>query len=321
MVTLCLMPVILVVGTFGNCLTIVIMSRQTFSGLSVSVYLRSLAISDMMCLFISQQSLIWIQSVTGISLMAYSTAMCKLHVWLQLTVPWISSWNVVAVTVERAIVVCLPLHAKSKCTRKRALYVCLAFVSIFSLANTHVIFTLDVLVINDTPECKYINQKIDTIVGICSVLLYSVLPMCAIISCNVILVRNLKDYHTSELFDSHSAQLMESRRQRNNHVVNMVVAASCAFVVLTLPFNVLVVVGDTLGVQNNTYDVFVVICDTMATLHHAINFILYALSGTTFREELAKICRCQNHKNIIKMISTCRNDTSTKANRESITRF
>ena len=291
-VLLYVVPLIVVTGTIGHILTVIVMNRRVFSQLSVSIYLQVLALSDLCLLWMTDPFFDWVHSVSGVSIPTYNGVVCRIQIWLQLSLPWISSWLIVAVSIERVIAVHWPHQAKVLCTRQRALCVSLGIVFMFCAVNSHVITTVDIVTFDTVQYCTWIDQFVHIILGTLAILLYSVLPILLIVTCNILLIRNLNRHKRSTSMDSLSSQSSMMRNQRNNNVVRMLIVNSFAFIVLTLPINVLVTVN--LSSNINIPLPVLLTANTMALTNHACNFVLYTLSGSIFREELQRMCTCTN---------------------------
>lgn len=110
-------PLIVVIGSIGNILSVVIFFRLKLRKLSSSFYLAALGISDTIFLLTNSSS--WITTERGEEFMNIDIV-CKLTNFLCGVSSVLSSWFVVAFTVERFIVVQYPLKRQTMCTVKRA---------------------------------------------------------------------------------------------------------------------------------------------------------------------------------------------------------
>ena len=314
-----MIPLIVVTGTIGNILTVIVMNRRVFSQLSVSIYLQVLALSDLGFLWISDLFFRWVHFLSGVRIPAYNGVVCRIHVWLHLSLPWISSWLIVAVGIERAIAVHWPLQAKVLCTRQRALRVSLGIIFMFCAVNSHVITTVDIVTVDTGQYCIVIDDLANTIILVFAILLYSFLPILLIVTCNILLIRNLNRHNRSTSMDSLSSQSSMMRNQRNNNVVRMLVVNSFAFIVLTLPINVLTVVGDSSNI--NIPLPVILTAKIMSLTNHAANFVLYTLSGSIFREELQRMCTCAKDQPVSSPGRSQSEMPSSRQGQVNITRF
>lgn len=109
-------PVVIIAGSIGNILSVMVFLRTKLKKLSSSYYLAFLAIFDtgfLWCNFIE-----WL-NIMGIELHKLDS-FCKLFSWLQYVCAGLSVWLVVAYTIERFVAVMYPLQRQSICTVRRA---------------------------------------------------------------------------------------------------------------------------------------------------------------------------------------------------------
>lgn len=110
-------PSIVVIGSIGNILSVVIFFRLKMRKLSSSFYLAALGISD--TIFLLSNSSNWAME-HGIEKLINLELFCKVTNYLCGVSSVLSSWFVVAFTLERFIVVLYPLKRQTICTVKRA---------------------------------------------------------------------------------------------------------------------------------------------------------------------------------------------------------
>jgi hypothetical protein len=99
-----LFPVILVLGTTGNCLSMLVLRRRAMRRGCSSVYLTSLAAVDTIVLYVSGFKS-WIRVQTQFELMHVSDVMCRLVKYSFFSSSFLAAWIVVAVTIERFLIV------------------------------------------------------------------------------------------------------------------------------------------------------------------------------------------------------------------------
>lgn len=107
---------IVVFGSIGNCLSVVIFCSKQLRNLSSSFYLSALAVSDTSFLIV-----LFINVLQGIGFdILLEDIYCRLQNYLTNVFGFLSVWFVVAFTVERFIAVQYPLMRPSMCTVSRA---------------------------------------------------------------------------------------------------------------------------------------------------------------------------------------------------------
>ncbi|XP_035826524.1 probable G-protein coupled receptor 139 [Aplysia californica] len=119
-----------------------ILRQKSMRQQSIFVYLSTLAVFDSLVLYIGLLRL-WLGELTGSDIRDESRWLCKVIVALGYTCSDVSVWLIVAVTVERYIVVCHPLRAPTFCQDTRARKIVAAILLVFSLVNVHLLFSTD----------------------------------------------------------------------------------------------------------------------------------------------------------------------------------
>ena len=112
-------PILLVLGVTGNILCIVVLTNKSPMS-STSLYLVNLSVADLTETMVSLVSRHIIRSFTGFDTLSLHPAACKIFFGFLRSSQTISVWILVAVTLERMLVVYLPLKAKIISTRKIA---------------------------------------------------------------------------------------------------------------------------------------------------------------------------------------------------------
>ena len=112
-------PIIIILGTFGNVMTIVIM-RRTATGDSVTnVFFTALAVSDLISLY-GTAFPFWTRYTFHFSFEFLSRASCKLHAWISTGSGTVGAWILVLLTIHRASAVVWPHRVNVLCTRRKA---------------------------------------------------------------------------------------------------------------------------------------------------------------------------------------------------------
>ena len=111
-----LIPSLVAFGTVSNTLVIIVFMGSHLPKVGVNIYLTALAVSDTVYLF--SLGIVWLEAVDFP--IFHASGWCQLVVFLSYISSFLSAWFVVAVTVERYIIVCWPLRRSSMCTARRA---------------------------------------------------------------------------------------------------------------------------------------------------------------------------------------------------------
>ncbi|KAL8576892.1 hypothetical protein ACOMHN_067155 [Nucella lapillus] len=137
-------PIFLVLGTVGNFMSFLVLRCRAMVKISTYHYLACLAIADTVVLYIGLLRL-WIEKLTGRDYQDSTDWVCKLTISLGYTASDLSVWLIIAVTVERYIVVRFPLKASSMINTARAKKVILFLVLLMFTINLHFFWTVEIV--------------------------------------------------------------------------------------------------------------------------------------------------------------------------------
>ncbi|VDP95297.1 unnamed protein product, partial [Echinostoma caproni] len=112
-------PVLFIMGTFGNVLSFLVLSRRSVLYPSSYIYLAVLALVDE-CVLLVGLFRQWTDRLAGRRLEDRHWVLCKVLNFTGVTASCLSVWIIVAVTVERALVIILPLHSTQAKRMKRS---------------------------------------------------------------------------------------------------------------------------------------------------------------------------------------------------------
>ena len=273
-------PLIVAFGIIGNTLSLCVLSRKKFRKLSVSVYLRGLAVVDLSTLLVSDSFLYLLEKTAGNYVRDSQGWACKINIWLSLALPWISSWLLVCISVERVIVVYIPHKAKKLCTTNKAYMVTTFMYLLFLLGNIHAFFKNDI----HAGHCVPLDEIYYVALGGVSIALYSIVPGLVIVICNMVIVCTLIKMSRVQKTMSHD----KSASQNSKNLTVMLVMNCLFFLILTSPYNIISIVSYKVAVNEN----IIFAMYELANLNHAINFFLYVLCGSLFRKELFRMLTC-----------------------------
>ncbi|CAL8068249.1 unnamed protein product [Calicophoron daubneyi] len=135
-------PIIFLIGTVGNVLAFTVLCRRSRFYPSTYVYLATLALTDEMVLCFGLL-IRWTDRLTGKHLTDAHWILCKSVNFVGVTTSCMSVWIIVTVTVERALVVILPLRSSSHIRLKRSKIVIFCLTLILCLFASHFFVTVD----------------------------------------------------------------------------------------------------------------------------------------------------------------------------------
>lgn len=280
-VSMGLVSIMVIVGVTLNALTIAVMLQHRFRSLSSSVYLMALAAADIVCLLVDFKFLEVLQKLMNIE---YPPGywLCVIEWWVSQFPFFISSWLIVAVTLERVIIVCLPLKAKSLCTRRKSwIAVVVIIISMMVISLTHALLV-------DGEECKVHDKTIYTILILLSISMYTILPFAIIFICNITIVCQLLKQR--KFMDNKMTKTSAKAQSDTQRLTKMLITNSCVFIVLTLPYNAILfyikIISNPEPKRDSAVYTALTICHYFVTINHCINFLLYTISGSLYRREL-----------------------------------
>ncbi|KAL8616694.1 hypothetical protein ACOMHN_031676 [Nucella lapillus] len=194
MVRHCLGHLIVLVGLVGNCLSFVVMKAKPLRHKSYSHYLCALAVFDSIVLMTREthhlDNLLTYFHHPGL-FSGFSTPACKMFRFAETLSCLVSSWMVVAMALERLLVVYRPFRKNVLCTQKGALVV---ITSIFVISSYTQVFRL-VMVVSDNGKClsdPYYEQVYMMLhIYVYQIVLAFLLPVIVVFICNVSVLKKI----------------------------------------------------------------------------------------------------------------------------------
>ena len=130
---------IVVFGTVGNGLTLLMMTSRQCRKSSFTVYITALAVVDIIVLWVWLFSY-WLFDTFEIDIEGSNSAMCKLSTLMTYWGQQVASWLVVALTVERFYCTHFPIQARWYCHQKTGMKVVSALITVLLLINSHILY-------------------------------------------------------------------------------------------------------------------------------------------------------------------------------------
>ncbi|XP_076435125.1 FMRFamide receptor-like [Babylonia areolata] len=292
-------PILLILGTFGNVMTVVVMRgmRSSQSTACLSVYFTALALSDQ-CLLMTSLTFFWVHMGFSWppSFFRYDL-LCIAPKFLWCTSGVTSAWFLVSMTYQRVISVIAPHRVKILCTVRRGKIIVAVIVILAVALNLHFMFSWSYW--PEHGDCQYresymiyleIFEWLDLIWA-------SMIPFLFLAAGNSVLVwQVVKAKQFSQKLRGNVEQQATSGTDKVHSMSMTLILTSVAFLVLTLPvciFDVLLemISGDDFSALIKLMETFVIFLWISAS---AYNFYLYLLSGSKFRQETKRCLRFQD---------------------------
>ncbi|XP_076458317.1 putative G-protein coupled receptor B0563.6 [Babylonia areolata] len=308
-------PTLTVVGVLGNLLCFLTLVFTSLRNTSTCVYMAAIAVLDCIILIIGFSGIIR-DYVGQTEFFLRSGWACGIHEFLFYFCIHFDVLLLLAMTVDRFIVVRFPLKAQSWCTPKSALRAITA-IGIFSFAlNIQILFTRRIgpsgnpedpmMCYYPDPNVAYFIRKIYTWIDAS---IYSFISFVSLLVFNVLIIRELnRSQKFSKQFtssgDTHNNEetkggggdggAAKKAANTNTNITVMLLLVSFTFLMLTSPVVIVLLyekyfwspASDAERARSFLTHAFV---DNIMYSNHGVNFLLYTISGRRFRQELKKL--------------------------------
>ena len=293
------MPII-ILGTIGNLLTIVVLCRRRLRRIPTSLYLIVLAVVDTLFLYLEIFHS-WYLGYTGVFLRSTTLPACQIMRFLLVTAQWSSAWIIVAVTLQRLLAVCMPLKAYLMNTVKSSAVGVFIILTISTSVSSHFFWTYgstsniknNVTIVK---ECDRIHPYfLFKVWPVVEMVVNTILPFLLLFVFNSIIIYQVRKRR--QILD-HPIRDNSRNRNRSASVTIMVLTLSFSFLILTLPIRIHFAGRSYWNPSNDPHTkqklrLFYAIASMIQGINHAANFIFYCLSGRSFRAELAAMLFCR----------------------------
>ena len=300
-----ILPLQLLLGTAGNCLSILVLTRQKIRKSTTAIYLVVLAISD---LFVLYTGLLrrWISVVFDLDIRHLHPVVCKIHAWLVYSSLDYSAWILIAVTFERVVLVWFPHSAKRRCSRRSAFVVLLAIAAFLLLFNVHFLFstghvyeTIDN--VTTMEKCHFIDHSyfyfFHNIWPWLDLSAFCIIPFSCLLAGNLLIV--FKFLRKRQKIGP-SLRIKRTDQKRFSSMTRMLFTINTAFLICTMPVSIFLVGykdwergGDHAKAISS---LFWSLCNILMYVNNTFNFLFYCMSGRKFRDEV-KVMFCNGKYN------------------------
>ena len=288
-------PVIIIVGTIGNVLTLIAVTNRHSRKSSYTVYLAALAITDTAYLYSAALS----------DWLVHTFALYKVTWFLRFITSHSSSWLIAALTVERMFCMYFPLKTKAVCVPRTGYVVVGTIIGVLLLMDAHLLYAIQEndVTNNNTMSagltCEIVVPGYETVYATVFAWidfgLYFLLPIFVIVIANSATVVAA---HRRKTFTTALTTVNSNRVKRTRHLLIITFLVSFAFIIFVTPVVIVGVVMpdiyffETYVLQTDDSVIHNIIWVSLyiwSFVNHAVNFFLYVLSGERFRQELKKV--------------------------------
>lgn len=311
-----ILPIIAFAG--NSLILLVVFTNSKLNRSSFSVYVKSMAISDTLVLFLKFLSY---ENKTSKSF--YFPSLCTGLVFLSEATVLLSVWTIVLITLERTLVVIWPLHIKKIVSASRAR------ISVITIAILSIIFSARLLLISiDSsphqkkrchPKSNWQNYR--QLNATITEFAYCFVPLTLVIMGNCLTLYTIKRalFRRREILNVSIQSKKKDVEAHEHQLMLMLFIVTSMFIVYFVPFTLSHIVqrfGLPFGMcfTPKTFEFYLIIrtfCELLKDFNFCTNFIIYCISGRRFRYALFSLCHCCHHR----LLSCSPHNESTKHQR------
>ena len=300
-------PIIVSLGTFGNGLIIVVLLEQIGTLSSTGIYLLSLAFSDLMILYLGPVRQ-WIMYMWNVDIRVLSDAGCMTSLFFTYFSFHLSSWLLVAVTIERVISVVLPHKVKFACTTVKAGSIVLITVVCFAAFNAHFFYGFGLKKVSTNikvnrlcaPLYKNYAAFVYDILPWLDFAIVFALPFIILLTGNILIIASLKRRTHNR------RRLGATLTEKEGHsITTMLIMLCVVFFICLTPANIYFILLPYLRasalelpksdmLRRRDFLIFMhAVVSCFNYINSTTNFMLYCLSGSRFRAEVLHLFTCR----------------------------
>lgn len=302
-------PILIIFGTTGNVISILVMSQKKFSRWSSSIFLIGLAVADLSVLYVGLLRQ-WVIYMFGWDFRSSHPVVCKVHWWLVYVCADIPVLILTAITVERLISTLCPFRSKKICTKNKAKVV-LGIILVTALViNSHLLFgfgQLGITVGNETMyiPCAPITEKYEHFfakvwpwIDLCK---FSLIPFVILSSGNVCIIYKLISSRRKVMTRvcplnsrTDAAPTASGTGGRTSYMSILLICLNFVFIFCTLPICVYFI-GEPYWIPKDIprsvqlQDPWWALVNMFMYANNSCNFIMYCLTGSRFRNSVREL--------------------------------
>ena len=312
-----IVPLLLVVGIIGNTFTVIVMRSKRYRASPTGVYLTALALSDLIFITAYPFAKSTTRVLFGEDVRAISNVGCKLYFWVFRLTKWCSAWFVATIGCERFFVVWLPLRAKLISNKRVAVITVTCVVTIGAVYegvrtfNTYIVNEI-CMPNNEPPELK----QLATAFMISTTIIYTIIPKVLLLCATPLTVFKLIHQRQKRREMTHNTGSDETVR-----ITVMLLSVTITYIILVTPISVAHLVmyfqGNSIFLVKDTgFIIFREIAQLLEQLNFVINFFLYVVSNTSFRQKIGTLLKC-NYYNAKSSFRTSNIDRNSMSNKDT----
>jgi len=296
-------PIFIVLGNAGNVLVIIVFMKQRSNRSATSTYLSALALSDILALdtgLVRQ----WVKYTFAYDIRTDHTEMgCRFHWFIVYLVTQFSSWMLACVTCERFILTWKPHRKDRFCNKQSSIIVVIVIFVCLIMLNGHYLFGYGHVYIDSdnttiVQKCIPITDNYDSFILYTwtwiDLAIFYLIPMLILgvgnsLIAYKVLASNRRAKRT--VAPANGASTTTTSVTRVSNLTKSLMFVCVVFMICITPI-VVFPIGQPYWERGATdkklADMFLIetIANLLMYLNHSINFLLYFLSGTVFRNSV-----------------------------------
>ena len=287
---------LLCLGFCGNSVGIIVMQKGSFKKYMISFIIITLAVSDNIVLVLLPFNKEYITRWVGFDLRSVEQLSCTLLSWLMKVSKITSSWFVVLISLERFIAVWFPLKARSLIT-KTSVYISigLTYVIVGGFCGIWSYFT-DKIIDGKciASQSSDDNQMLEKLLAMIGGMMYAFMPIFLIFVLNALTVSKII-HHQRQREELGEHQQVKSDTSK---ITATLLSITIAFLILVVPVCLIrffplffMNAFDGSTVENNK-EILQGVLLVLEALNHSVNFYLYSMCSSVFRNEVRNIFTC-----------------------------
>lgn len=302
-------PILLVFGTTGNILSIIVLRRKNLKKSICTIYFVALAISDLLVLYTGLLRQ-WIYMTFDVDIRHIGMTFCKVHTWILYFSLDFSAWIQIAVTVERLCVVWFPHSIKYRCTRRAAICSLGIMACCLLAVNSHILYGMgdDVQDMNGTRtvnQCTYVSKSYKEFFTLSWPWIYLtvffLVPFCLLCIGNLLIILKVllhKRLVNRRVAPVHGTSTTTAQPSKLASMSITLFTLNTVFLVCNIPISIYLIEYENLRATLHGKDYAVLemvwaIVNILMYSNNALSFVLYILSGTRFRREFTRMLCCK----------------------------
>ena len=287
------------VCSFGILANFLVLLVIILSSLRSSVFMNlimCLAIVDNMYLLTAIHAQ---RGIFGELLIKPSLLYCRFTIFCIYVTGIVSSWVTVLISFERYIAIFFPFKAHIYSTKRRMLVAVTVITILACTSQIPLFFKCSLVFIDQRPRCFSFESDSwsDIFFLFYFFMIYSFVPLIIITVLNVLLMRKIQVQNAFRA-RSQGQHSVSTSFMKNVSLFAMMVCLCVFFAVTSLPCTIIMIVNNLCKFTTGRYCIFIGgwlyrISFMLNDINHGVNFFLYCLTGSVFRQALFQLFKCK----------------------------